>query len=66
VSIPEPSALHNGERAAALVMFRVISRRHWNQLQSWHQAYPGCTVEHLEAGLYVLVIPAGGVREAAA
>jgi hypothetical protein len=66
VSIDEASAQHNGaKRPAALVMFRIISRRHWNQLQSWHQACPGSAVEHLEAGLYVLTVPADGAEAAA-
>jgi hypothetical protein len=44
----------------ALVLFRIISRRDWDRLQSWHKSCPGSTVEHLEHGLYVLTIPAGG------
>jgi len=49
-----------------MVMFRIISRRHWDQLQSWHRSCPGSTVEHLEHGLYVLTLPADGAGEAEA
>jgi hypothetical protein len=49
-----------------MVMFRIISRRHWDQLQSWHRSCPGSTVEHLEHGRYVLTLPADGAGEAEA
>lgn len=42
------------------VLFRIISRRSWDELQGWHRTCPGSTIEHLHAGLYVLTIPAGG------
>ena len=51
------------ERTELLVM--IISRRSWEELQRWHRAYPGSTVEHLMHGLYVLTVPAGGVKAAA-
>jgi hypothetical protein len=58
---------NNPERIELMVMFRIISRRSWDELQSWHRACPCSTVEHLAYGLYVLAIPPGGteVREAA-
>lgn len=49
-----------------MVMFRIISRRHWAQLQDCHKAHPGATVEHLHYGLYVVMIPAAGASEVAA
>lgn len=54
------------ERTEVMVMFRIISRRDWEILQTWHRSCPGSTVEHLMHGLYVLTIPAGGACEDAA
>ena len=54
------------ERTEVMVMFRIISRRDWEILQTWHRSCPGSTVEHLMHGLYVLTIPAGGAGEAEA
>lgn len=42
------------EKESPLVLFRIISRRSWDELQSWHKALPGSRVEHLMYGLYVL------------
>jgi len=41
-------------------MFRIISRRSWDELQSWHKTLPGSRVEHLMHGLYVLHVEPGG------
>jgi hypothetical protein len=49
------------ERTELLVMFRILRRREWEALQSWHKSCPGSTVEHLAHGLYVLTVPAGGI-----
>ena len=59
--IPENAS----ERIELLVLLRIISRRSWDELQSWHRACPGSTVEHLMkgTGLYVLTIPPGGAGE---
>lgn len=54
------------ERIGVMVMFRIITRRSWDNLQSWHRACPGSTVEHVRGGIYVLVVPPGGALEAAA
>jgi hypothetical protein len=54
------------ERTEVMVMFRIISRHDWDQLQGWHKSCPGSSVEHLAHGLYVLAVPAGGADEAAA
>lgn len=48
-----------------MILFRIISRHDWDQLQSWARSCPGSNVEHLHAGLYVLTIPAGGAGLAA-
>lgn len=53
---PEP-------RTNALVMlFRIISRKSWDDLQSLHEAYPGSRVEHVLYGIYALIIEPGGAR----
>ncbi len=56
------------ENTEVMVLFRIISRRSWDELQSWHRSRPGSTVEHVMegTGIYVLTIPTGGVREASA
>ena len=48
-----------------MVLFRIISRHSWDNLQCWHRALPGSRVEHLMFGLYVLHVPAGGAEEIA-
>ncbi len=53
------------ERTELSVLFRIISRRSWDELQAMHRACPGSTVEHLMHGLFVLTIPAGGAEVAA-
>ncbi len=57
--IPE----NTSERTELMVLFRIISRRSWDELQSWHKACPGSTIEHLMYGLYVLTVPPGGAGE---
>lgn len=55
------------ERIEVMVMFRILTRRERDRLQSWHKSCPGSSVEHLFAGLYVLTVPscASGACEAA-
>lgn len=50
---------------ALMVLFRVISRRSWNDLQSWREAIPGSRVEHILYGIYALTVPPGGARRLA-
>ncbi len=45
-----------------LVLFRIISRRSWDELQNWQRALPGSHVEHLMHGLYVLTVVPRGAR----
>lgn len=49
-----------------VILFRIISRESWDELQNWHKALPQSRIEHLMFGLYVLVIPADGARRPAA
>ena len=60
--IPENSS----ECIELMVMFRIISRQSWEELQSWHRACSGSTVVHLAHGLYVLAVPPGGAGESEA
>jgi hypothetical protein len=48
-----------------MILVRIITRRDWDELQSWHRACPGSTIEHLMHGLFVLTIPTGGAGLAA-
>jgi hypothetical protein len=46
-----------------IVLFRIISRRSWDELHRWHEALPVSRVEHVLYGIYALIIPQGGARE---
>ena len=50
---------------ALMVLFRIISRESWDELQSLHKAFSESRVEHVLYGIYVLIILPGGVRERA-
>jgi hypothetical protein len=54
---------HEGQTEPLMVLFRIISRRSWDDFQNWKRAFPGSHIEHLRrgTGFYVLIIPAGGV-----
>lgn len=55
VFYPEPQA------ETLLVSFRIISRHSWDDLQNWHEAFPGSCIEHILHGTYVLhILPGGG------
>ena len=56
---PEPQA------EPLVIQFRIISRRSWDDLQSWHKAFPGSRVEHVLHGVYVLVVEPSGARRLA-
>ena len=45
-----------------VVLFRIISRKSWAELQGWHEAFAGSRVEHVLHGIYALIIPSGGAR----
>jgi hypothetical protein len=44
------------------VLFRIISQESRNELQGWHQAFPGSHIEHVLYGVYALIIPPGVSR----
>jgi len=60
------ASIQNRPPETLAVLFRIISRRSWDELQSWHRALPGSRVERLMFGLYVLHVPPGGAKELAA
>ena len=45
------------------MLFKIISRRSWDELHRWREALPGSRIEHVLYGMYVLIIPQGGTRE---
>jgi hypothetical protein len=47
-----------------MILFRIISRRSWDNLQSWPAALPGSYVERVMEGtdIFVLHVPAGGAQ----
>jgi len=55
---PQPETL--------VILFRIISRRSRDELQSLHKAFPRSQVEHVLHGIFVLHIPRGGARRLAA
>jgi hypothetical protein len=46
-----------------MILFRIISRQSWDELQGLHEAFPGSCVEHLLHGIYVLVVLPGDAKE---
>src|SRR5215203_1888945 len=61
--ILDPSSLHHSPPETLVVLFKIISRRSWDELHRWHEALPGSRIEHVLYGMYVLIVPQGGTRE---
>ncbi len=61
--IPDTSPERTHE---VIILVKIISRRSWDELQAWHRACPGSTIEHLYRGMHVLTVPPGGAGMAAA
>jgi hypothetical protein len=57
---PQESFYNEPPDETLAVLFRIISRHSWDELQSWQKALPGSRVEHLMHGLYVLTVEPGG------
>lgn len=57
---------HEGQTEPLMILFRILSRRSWDNLQSWHRAFPGSRIEHLMegTGFFVLIIEPLGSEEA--
>ncbi len=54
------------ESEVLVILFRIVGRRSWDELQSWHRALPGSHVEYVLFGIYALVVEPGGTKEIAA
>jgi hypothetical protein len=48
-----------------MILFKVVSRRSWDDLQDWHEAFPGSRVEPVVCGLYALIVKPGGAKRIA-
>ena len=61
-----PSIPHSPPKPL-MVLFRIIFRDSRDELQGWHEAFPGSRVEHVMAGtgIFVLHVPASGAMELA-
>ena len=61
-------SFYTEHQTETLILFKIISRRSWDELQSWHRAFPGSRVEHVlkGTGIFILVVPPGGAGEKAA
>lgn len=57
-------SIQDSPSESLMVMFRIISRRSWDELQGWHEAFPESRVEHVMkgTGIFVLHVPSGGAR----
>jgi len=62
-----PRKAYHGNLPETLILFRIIDRRSWDELQSWHEALPGSRIEHVMegTGIFVLVVPPGGANSVA-
>lgn len=63
---PQSELYPNHQTETLVVLFKIISRRSWDELQSWHKALPGSRIEHIKHGIYVLTVEPGGARRPAA
>ena len=59
------SILQHSQPETLIVLFKIISRRSWDELHRWHEALPGSRIEHILYGIYALIIPQGGTGELA-
>jgi hypothetical protein len=58
-------AFYTEDQIETLILFKIISRSSWNELQSWHKAFPGSRIEHVmqDTGIFVLHVPPNGARK---
>ena len=59
---PQRQLYPEAEPETLIIVFRIISRRSWDELQGWRDALPGSRVEHVMYGIYVLHVPPGGAK----
>lgn len=61
-----PESVYPKPTKGISILFKIISRRSWDELVGWNKALPGSRIEHLAHGLYVLHVEPGGARELSA
>ena len=62
---PQEEFYREPQAEPLVILFRITSRRSWDELHSLHEAIPGSRVEHILHGLYVLVVEPGGAQRLA-
>jgi hypothetical protein len=62
MNAPQEELCPEPRTEALIVLFRIISRKSWDELQGWRGAFPGSRVEHVLYGIYALIIPPGVAR----
>ncbi len=64
---PQGSFYPEHRPKAVLILFKIISRRSWDVLQSWHKAIPESEIEHVMkgTGIFVLHVLPGGAKDSA-
>ncbi len=65
MNAPQPQSYPEPQTETLMVLFRIISRRSWDELQGWREALPGSQIEHIQkgTGIFVLHVPPGGTKE---
>ena len=59
---PLHNSIQDSSPEPLLILFRIISRESWDELQGLHEALPGSRVEHVLYGIYALIILPGDAR----
>lgn len=59
---PLNPSIADSPQETLMISFRIISRRSWDELQGWREAFPGSRIEHVLYGVYVLIVPPGGTQ----
>jgi hypothetical protein len=65
---PQSESYTEAQPEKLVVLFRIISRRSWDEFQGLHEALPGSQIEHVMkgTGIFVLHLPPGGAEDLAA
>ncbi len=59
---PLNPSINDSPPETLMVLFRIISRRSWDELQSWHEAFPGSRVAHVLHCIFMSIVEPGGAR----
>ena len=52
-----PNTPNTPENDKTLILWRIITRRDWDNLQRFQRMHPRSTIEHLYAGMYAVQVP---------